>query len=514
MPANIPAPTTLTNATTLGDTHSRMHGRNLKHVENVLAYGCVGDGTTDDRTNFQAAIDACSSAGGGTVFAPGPYTYAIASALNAKSGVSIELAPSATIKLKNSSNVYMITAPTTGAFNDVTIRGGTWDCNGANQTGTASGGLWLVAADAVNGTIDRLRVENVRILNARIHGIFISEGQGGSTGVKVVQNCDIDGHGIGAIGFGIYFDYAPQGVVTGCTVDNGANNSDAFELGHAGNYRCVNNVVKLGNLNYPFADDSVIAFNQLLGSNSYITNDSNTAHRVKIIGNTIKSVTPASNYAGIAVTGDDGIVIGNTISVVSQKGVRINGARATVQGNQIVSTAGSVTGIGVSLETNNGGSRVIGNQISGLFQRGIDCAHSNTVIQGNTISSVMTVGINLTDSSETGWNVTRVSVIGNVIQSPTTTIATNNNSATTSRVIENIGFNPQGTATITVTASPFTYTAGFTPEAVYIRAGTVSDISKQGITLFAATGCTVYLEPAEAVTVTYSSAPTMVKDRK
>ena len=37
MPASIPAPTTLTSATTLGDTHSRMHGRNLHDAENVLA---------------------------------------------------------------------------------------------------------------------------------------------------------------------------------------------------------------------------------------------------------------------------------------------------------------------------------------------------------------------------------------------------------------------------------------------------------------------------------------------
>jgi len=80
---------------------------------------------------------------------------------------------------------------------------------------------------------------------------------------------------------------------------------------------------------------------------------------------------------------------------------------------------------------------------------------------------------------------------------------------------DNLGFNPQGVATITVTASPFTYTNNDSvPEAVYIDAGTVSAIAKNSITVYTSTGKMVWLEPGEAVTVTYSSTPTMNKDRK
>lgn len=67
------------------------------------------------------------------------------------------------------------------------------------------------------------------------------------------------------------------------------------------------------------------------------------------------------------------------------------------------------------------------------------------------------------------------------------------------------------TSTITVTASPFTYTAGSQYETVYISGGTVSNVAVNGTNVFAATGCTVRLAPGKAVVVTYTVAPTMAK---
>lgn len=77
----------------------------------------------------------------------------------------------------------------------------------------------------------------------------------------------------------------------------------------------------------------------------------------------------------------------------------------------------------------------------------------------------------------------------------------------------NLGLNPEGGAAITVTASPFTYTAGTSPEMVYIYGGTVSDVSKSSATIATASGISVHLEPNQAITVTYTVAPTMRKDR-
>ena len=76
---------------------------------------------------------------------------------------------------------------------------------------------------------------------------------------------------------------------------------------------------------------------------------------------------------------------------------------------------------------------------------------------------------------------------------------------------DNTGYNPVGASAITPGASPYTYTAGTSPETVYISGGTVSSVVVGGRTLFAATGCTVNLPANASVVVTYSDVPTMEK---
>jgi hypothetical protein len=83
----------------------------------------------------------------------------------------------------------------------------------------------------------------------------------------------------------------------------------------------------------------------------------------------------------------------------------------------------------------------------------------------------------------------------------------------THNVIRNVvGYNPVGQAAITVGASPFTYTAGPSPEVVYIAGGTVTQIRIGSTVIANASPAFVPLAPNEAVIVTYSVAPTMAKD--
>jgi hypothetical protein len=80
-------------------------------------------------------------------------------------------------------------------------------------------------------------------------------------------------------------------------------------------------------------------------------------------------------------------------------------------------------------------------------------------------------------------------------------------------------YDPLGVAAITVTASPFTYTNNDSvSEYVTVDGGTVTTVVKNAIALYsfggAAARCGIWLEPGEAVTITYTVAPTMNKDRK
>lgn len=61
----------------------------LSTTFNVKNYGAVGDNSTDDTSSIQATVDACKTAGGGTVFLPYG-TYCISSAINIDGSVSIK----------------------------------------------------------------------------------------------------------------------------------------------------------------------------------------------------------------------------------------------------------------------------------------------------------------------------------------------------------------------------------------------------------------------------------------
>lgn len=78
------------------------------------------------------------------------------------------------------------------------------------------------------------------------------------------------------------------------------------------------------------------------------------------------------------------------------------------------------------------------------------------------------------------------------------------------------GYNPQGSAAITVTASPFTYTNNDgVDEFVSVYGGTTTQVAKDGVAITTASPAFFHLAPQEQVTVTYSAgAPAMTKDLK
>lgn len=76
------------------------------------------------------------------------------------------------------------------------------------------------------------------------------------------------------------------------------------------------------------------------------------------------------------------------------------------------------------------------------------------------------------------------------------------------------GYNPLGPSAVTLGASPATYTAGNTPETLYVE-GTSISFTKNSIVLSSAlTSGVVSLQPGESVIVTYTTATTSVTDRR
>jgi hypothetical protein len=387
-------------------------------------FGGTINGVANDRTVIQNAIDAANAAGGAYVLLR-PGVWGIGSALVAKSGVKLLLSPGAELKLLSGSNSWMLTH-TSGDLSDFSLIGGTLNANAALQS-TAGGGIYF--GGPVGVTVNHLLIEDVRVENASTHGIAL-EGVGDTETSKIIRGCTVDGHGINAVGFGIYVDYAKGAKIVENTVGGGLNDSDAIELGHTGRYYCAGNHVLQNQINFPFADDSVIESNWLYGSNGTIQNDANTAHRVQICGNHIIGATPAANFGGIAVTGDDAIVEGNHVSVTAQKGIRIVGAGGIVEGNRIKTTAGTVSGYGVSTGEGEANDTIVrNNRISGLFVAGVAIDSDGTSVSGNRITGAMTNGVLLHNTGTLGYSLQNVSVDNNTILGPITPINFENQTA-------------------------------------------------------------------------------------
>lgn len=135
--------------------------------------------------------------------------------------------------------------------------------------------------------------------------------------------------------------------------------------------------------------------------------------------------------------------------------------------------------------------------------------HDNRCYDTLAASGTQRYGINLASGSGT---LTNSNISNNDLRGNKTGAYNTGVTSTTLTLKNNKGYNPVGVSAITVGASPYTYTAGSSPEDVYISGGTVSSVVKGGVTIFALTNTSVHLEPNQAVVVTYAVAPTMDKD--
>lgn len=190
----------------------------------------------------------------------------------------------------------------------------------------------------------------------------------------------------------------------------------------------------------------------------------------------------------------------------------------------------------VGLRVNNNFMNVAGSAGAGLYLYGVagitDLDVRNNLSAGSTngikietpVTRLAMTGNTIRNNSSYAvafktYAVTAGQIEDNYFYNNTAGVFTYATGATFSGTIRNnIGYNPVGPSTVSPGASPYTYTAGNTPEVIYIYGGTVSAITKGAITLATATNSStpmaISLQPGEAIVVTYTVAPTMVADKK
>jgi hypothetical protein len=137
----------------------------------------------------------------------------------------------------------------------------------------------------------------------------------------------------------------------------------------------------------------------------------------------------------------------------------------------------------------------------------------------NSLSTTLTFGVvlsgcsyfnvsgNIFDTFDIAVDLTGATVGctvgGNTYNGCTTNVNDASSSATNSVYFDNA----TAAANLTVGSSPFTHTAGSSPEIHYVFGGTVSNISKGAVQTAATSNVMVHLKPHESYTVTYSSLP-------
>jgi len=197
-------------------------------------------------------------------------------------------------------------------------------------------------------------------------------------------------------------------------------------------------------------------------------------------------------FAGTSAKCDHNVIMGNTIhsSGYSAIAFKSQGANTksynVVKGNIIINPGLNTTSPGIELDSHSHYNLIEGNYI--MDQQG-----THTMTYGIYVPSGASNNMIINNHIE-GWLNGAIS-----------------NSGTSTFIRGNKGYNPVGISSISVGTSPFTYTAGASPETVYVSGGTVTSITKSGYD-FGLTSGAFNLEPHESIIVTYSAAPTMYKD--
>ena len=374
------------------------------------------------------------------------------------------------------STIAQVTAVNCGRLNDGTQHGGA-------GIGIGTGGF--PSADGLSR--EPLTIAHCTAIRNKRFGIFVERQSAvASIGTRIIS-CYAENNGIGIVdagNAGLVVDGCVMvgNVGAGFSVSGGSVN---VALGYDG--MVSNCVIEQNGMHGIYYDGRILPAN---GTYTFHNNHiaSNTLNGIRIEIGTNGGPTP-----NITISDND---IHDNTAIGVQVSNRPVLTDLVISGNRIYNNGQrTITGAQQGLRLDNSITRlkIAGNQI-----------YDSQTIKKQTYGIEIGAGATISDGQIVD-NDLRNNLLGAINQRGTlvATILRNNP-----------GYNPQGPAAIIVGPSPFAYTAGPTPEVIYITGGMVSGITKAGATIATASPDTVTLAPNETIVVTYTAPPMMVRDQQ
>lgn len=447
------------------------------------------------------AQEAIQAAGSGTVFFPaGTYscqgTITVSAAnmrITGQRGAIIQAAANAGL-------TYLL--QTTNAATGFTLDNVTLDGNRANggtiQNPAAAGNAKnLFAVLQIGGA--HSTVSNAEIRLGQVFGITLQDASIAPSDFKLYNSYIHDNGGtLTSTGFG-------NGIIMGnpsTTIDGVEITGNHFE----NNYNTVTG---------PGPSAAINAFNtnnvQVTGN--YAKNNFNVVGGQYVTGSTT-GASCSGNNSNWTLTGNTAILTTQFGSDITF-GIEVCGQLQTIVGNTLI---GNDRG-GILTDAGSTDLTIVGNYIDGNGNKETPSLSSGISFGGAGATPALRMVVVGNTLKNYDWGLSNqfatndfLLLRDNILTSNTTPVA-DTSTQTHVFISENLGFNPQAgaTGTITVTASPFTYTAAHIPESIAITGGTTTHISINGVDMCTTTPCFFRLEPNQSTTVTYSVAPTMVK---